>query len=224
MCHNFSVNTPKRNNLIRRIPVYFNEFEVSFDVKPTGTVSTWASILHVTKGGNNNNAGDRLPAIWFVPGTRRLAVFTAHGTNKNFGVTGTADIPASVFTNVHIQQRRLSNNSYEYSIKINGNTKHRSINTNPLTIYNAKVYLGDPWYLAAKAQVKNLVIKSEPTGKDLLTLIIFHEIFMYQVRQKNAYKSYFIINHFIGKIFDTNLFRLFRTTPKRFIVISHIFG
>ena len=157
--------------MIRIIPVYFNEFEISFDIKPTGTVSSWASILHVTKGGDNADAGDRLPAIWFQPGTRKVAVYTALGTNKNFGVTGTADISASNFTNVLIQQKMLSNNSYEYSIKINGNTKHRSINTNPLTLYNAKVYLGDPWYSAAKAQMKNLIIKSEPTGKDSMIKI-----------------------------------------------------
>ena len=161
------VDFPRANNLIRTFLIYFNEYEVSLDVMPTsGTVSGWASIFHITKGGNYGSFGDRMPAMWFRPGTRRLHICTALGTNPNYCVDGTSDIPAHVFTNINIQQKRLSSGSYQYTIKTNGTVRVQFINTNPgvPTLYNAKVYFGSPWEKPAKVNVRNFVIKSEPTG------------------------------------------------------------
>ena len=131
-----------------------------------GTVSGWANIIHVTKGGNHGTIGDRMPAIWFRPGTRRLHICTALGTNPNYCVDGTSDIPASVFTNINIQQNRLSTGSYQYTIRINGAVRNQVINTNtnPPTLYNVKLYLGNPWVEPAKVNVKNFVVESKPTG------------------------------------------------------------
>ena len=159
------MTVPGRNHLIRTFPVYFNEYEVSLDIKPTGHVNSgWENIFRVTKGSDTVSIGDRLPAIWFLPFTKRLYICTAINFNKSHCFDGGYNLPFSVFTNVKIQQQRLSDNSYQYSIKINGVTRHEINNTNPVILYNAKVYLGDPWYNPAKAQIKNLIVKSEPTG------------------------------------------------------------
>ena len=170
------MDTPLQNNLIRTFPFYFNEYEVSLDIMPTsGKVSDWASIFHVTKGGNHGNIGDRMPAMWFLPGTRRLHICTALGTNPNYCVDGTSDIPAHVYTNINIQQKLLSNGSYQYNIRVNGSVRSQVINTNkiPPTLYNAKLYLGNPWNSSAKANVKNLVIKSEPTGNAMYFIVFY---------------------------------------------------
>ena len=134
-----------------------------------GTVREWSNIFQLTNGVFSGTIGSRMPAVWFRSGTRRLHICTVLGTNDNYCVDGTSDIPASVFTNVNIQQKRLSTGSYQYSIRINGAVRNQVINTdaNPPTLYNAKLYLGNPWNKPAKVNVKNFIIKSKPTGNVL---------------------------------------------------------
>ena len=152
---------PRRSNLIRTIPVYFKEYEVSFDVKLTGIVSSQSSLLHITKGGNTN-IGDMMPSIFFKGRSNSMTICT-HINSKS---TCTS-VPTSIyrFCNIKIQQKKLSEKDFEYTIRYNNYIFRKVINRKPLTLYNAKVYLGDPWYPSAKALVKNLIIKSEPTGK-----------------------------------------------------------
>ena len=162
----YIVGTPKKNNLIQTIPVYFNEFEVSLDVKLTDYIHSLTSILHITKGGNNGDIGDRLPAIFL--NNRYLYISTP--LNSTYRSYPNTFIYPNRFHNINIQQKKISENLFQYTIKIRDYTIHRSINKTPLTLYNAKVYLGDPWYPAAKVLVKNLVIKSEPTGVVILII------------------------------------------------------
>ena len=144
--------------------MYFNEYEVSLDVKPTGVSGTYTSLFRVNRGADSAVPGDRLPVIFFRTNRKELYICTAIGTNKNHCFSDRYVFPLSVFTNIKIQQQRFLNDSYQYSIKVNGVVKLQVINTHPITLYNAKVYLGDPWYNPAKAQIKNLIVKSEPTG------------------------------------------------------------
>ena len=133
-------------------------------------VNGWANIFTVTKGGNNGSFGDRMPGMWFRPGTRRLHICTALGSIPNYCVDDTRDLPAYVFTNINIKQKRLSSGSYQYTIRTNGTVRSQLINTSPgiLTLYNAKVYFGNPWGSPAEVNVRNFVIKSVPTGNMLL--------------------------------------------------------
>ena len=156
---------PRRSNLIQTIPVYFKEYEVSFDVKLnsffSSITSSQSSLLHITKGGNTN-IGDMMPSIFFKGRSNRMTICT-HINSKSS--CSSVFISSYTFCNIKIQQKKLSEKDFEYTIRYNNHIVRKFINRKPLTLYNAKVYLGDPWYPSAKALVKNLIIKSEPTGK-----------------------------------------------------------
>ena len=159
------VTVPRRNNLIRTFPVYFNEFEISIDVMPTGQVSGISNIVRVTRGSDTIHFGDRLPAIFFLPNSRRLHICSSVNYYSSYCVDGGYNLPYSRYTNINIRQRRVkSNNSFLYSVSIDGYVRHQVVNWKPITLYNARVYLSDPWYTSARVKVKNLVVNSEPTG------------------------------------------------------------
>ena len=181
---------PRRSNLIRTIPVYFKEYEVSFDVKLTGIVSSQSSLLHITKGGNTN-IGDMMPSIFFKGRSNRMTICT-HINSKSS--CSSVFISSYTFCNIKIQQKKLSEKDFEYTIRYNNHIVRKFINRKPLTLYNAKVYLGDPWYSAAKVQVKNLIIKSEPTGTIVCNSfcnfkIFFAEVFIFSTTFGKSYNE-----------------------------------
>ena len=63
------------------------DYSVAFDFTPGfETVETWSNILHFTATGDNCcEYGDRIPAVWFHPGTRKLHVRDGQPSNGNDG-------------------------------------------------------------------------------------------------------------------------------------------
>lgn len=156
---------PIYNTLIRTFPIWFNEYEVNLDVKPLGIISSWGSIIHLSKGGNNNIYGDRIPAIWFQPGTNKLHICSAISNNRNYCVNENKDLPRDRFTKIRIAQVcQDSCNDYRYTISIDGEQVHSILNKNPITLSNVRVYMADPWGNAANALVKNLSIETSQGG------------------------------------------------------------
>jgi len=152
--------------MIQTFPIYFMEFEVTLDVKPLGTVSSWGNIIHVSRGGSQSTYGDRLPAIWFRPGTRRLHICSSVNNNNNYCIDRSSNLPTHRFTRIRIaQQFQEASNDYRYSIFIDGRRVHSIINRNPITVPNAKVYMTAVWSAAAKALVKNVNVKTSQGGK-----------------------------------------------------------
>ena len=148
------------------IPQLGKQWYLSFDIIPGKTiVSTWASIVHSTIGGNFNNYGDRIPAIWFRPGTRALHICTALGTNKNYCFNH-GNLPRNRFTNIQIRQTwSTKENVYKYIITINGRITRSVTNTRAQVFKNVKLWASDPWHRTADAFVRNLVFKNLPNGK-----------------------------------------------------------
>ena len=161
------------------------EFEVSLDVKPLGTVSGWANIIHVGRGGSQSTYGDRLPAIWFRPGTRRLHICSSVNNDNNHCIDRNSNLPSNRFTNIRITQDfEEASNNYRYSIFIDGNQVHSIINRNPITVANAKVYMASVWTSTANVLVKNVDVKTSQGGKEHLIKNLFFQktivIFIYK--------------------------------------------
>ena len=159
-----------RNTIIKGYKAYFTEYEVSFSIKPFGKVKPWSSILHVTEWDDITAYGNRIPAVFFWPNTNRLHICSAINGNKNYCWNGKTDLPQNKFTNIIIKQH-LVGNQYHYIILINGKQVFKIVNKKPITLYRAKVYLSDPWYLAAPAFVKNVKVKTSSRGKFKTRLI-----------------------------------------------------
>ena len=153
----------QKNTLITTLQQITPSYYVKFDVKPFGTmISLHGSILHLTTGGNGHGDpiihGERIPAVWFTPGTTKLLIATSLNNTDDYSTLPPNILPLNQYTEVEIYQKLDGNNQYKYEIKIAGNLIHSAINNNPLTFSNVKVYSGDPWYATAKAYIKNIMI------------------------------------------------------------------
>lgn len=154
-----------RNQLIKTFPTYHEQFYLSIDVKPLGVVSGWGSIIHVTKGGDENEFGNRIPAIWFHPGTKRLHICTAIGSSSRHCHDEKVDLPTHRFTNIQISQAVLSGaDIFWYSIAIDKKTVFAVENPNPLYLSNVKVFMANPWHISANALVKNVQVTTSQGG------------------------------------------------------------
>lgn len=120
-----------------------------------GLVSGWSNILRVNAGTQNCcSVGNRIPALFFYHRTTKLHVCNAINNNGNKYFNKV--IPMGKFTNVKIQQVRQTDGKYTYSVLFNDEEVYSIINKTPREFTNAKVFIGDRFYAAADAVVKNL--------------------------------------------------------------------
>ena len=159
----FLEHTLKRNTLIKKLKAYYSDFEVSFDIRPFGKVHAWTSILHVTEWDDNSAYGNRIPAVFFQPESNKLAICSAINGNKNYCWKDKTDLPTDKFSHVIIKQK-LINNQFMYTIYLNGKQVFKIVNTRPVTLYRAKVFLSSPWHPAAKAFVKRVRVTTSTRG------------------------------------------------------------
>ena len=60
------------------------DYAVAFDLTPTGTeVASWSNIVHFTATNHDCcNYGDRVPGVWFYPGSRRIHIIDGHVSSQ----------------------------------------------------------------------------------------------------------------------------------------------
>ena len=170
---------PKKSTLVRAYPFYYNQFDVSFDVKPlAGVIYSWGSIFRCALGDSTGKYGDRVPGVWFYPGTRRLHICNAVSGNKNYCFNEPRNLDLHHFTNIRITQSKSSlTGHFLYRVYVQGKLRKAAYNTLPMTFYNVKCFLGDHLNSPAKALVKNLKIKLSSSGT-------YNQIYKIQVYKK----------------------------------------
>jgi hypothetical protein len=127
-------------------------FELSFDITPLGVESGWANIVHFTQGADWGTPGDRMPAIWFRPGTFELHICHDEVSSVNICYNSRA-LAQDVTTNVriHYHERLLMiyfDDTYEGSVSFSADRASGS----------ATMYISDPWYTPANAQLNDLTL------------------------------------------------------------------
>ena len=142
------------------------QWYLSFDIKPKGTVNKWGNIFHATTDGNSGQYGFRIPAIWFRPDKLELQFcYSINGNGKPHRCFESDDaLSTTSFTNVRVSQT-WNGTQYVFQIFINGVVKFSEVNFSPDIFENVKVYASNPWDPAANADVKNLVFKNIPSGR-----------------------------------------------------------
>jgi len=130
------------------------DYEVAFTITPTAAVGGWGNIIHITAdGGNCCNYGQRIPGVWFYPGSTRLHIRDGQGSNGNDGCDPEDLLPIGEPTTVRIDINPENLQVYyNDELKCEGNRGERSEFT------NAQVFASDPWHDAANAVVDDLYI------------------------------------------------------------------
>lgn len=160
---------PLRGQLLTNVSVPLN-YEVSMDITIAAGATpapSWGSIVHFTATGNDGGSGtavlgDRIPAVWFHPGTWNLYVIDggdAAPTATNFdnicplGALGTLRANGAT-TNLRIVMRPV-----HFRVYINGTLACNEARSDRRTWPSVMVYVGDPWYdPAPNTQISNFTM------------------------------------------------------------------
>lgn len=71
------------------------EYEIGFDITPGEINAAWTSIVHFAATDDNNYAeyGNRMPAVFFYPGTHRLHIIDGQVSQTNDECPITTELP-----------------------------------------------------------------------------------------------------------------------------------
>ena len=144
---------PTKGNILGKI-MATEDYTLSFDITPRSTSGNWDSILHFTSDGDCCNPGNRVPGIWFVPGTYNLHVRVGDiGGDGNFGFYSVAGCSVGKTTSVKLE---CTGNQLTLTVGTNVEklTQPHTRFSGPVTVYS-----GDPWYPAANCTIENLCYK-----------------------------------------------------------------
>eukprot|EP00466_Bigelowiella_natans_P010902 jgi/Bigna1/76348/fgenesh1_pg.40_\ len=148
--------TLEKGTLLGRIKT-FEAYKLSFEITPTGVQEHWSSIVHMTKNDNAAKAGDRIPAIWFYPGSTRLHLRTATSVG---GANDGCDPSINLQLNKKVKVEMIVSPGASISVKIQGKEvcyKRLPVHALHPAEKSVMVYAADPWYAPAKAEISKLV-------------------------------------------------------------------
>ena len=76
----------QKNKFHEMLPVLYQEYSISFEIKPTDTVTGWSSIIRIGNGDCDNcKYGARSPALFFVTETTSIAMGSKGSDRENLG-------------------------------------------------------------------------------------------------------------------------------------------
>ena len=151
-----------RNTQIEDVSIPL-DYEVGIDITPgQRIIRSWASIVHFTATDSNCCAyGDRIPGVWFWPNTRKLLVVDGHGANgqSHTGEWGCSDAVLTLAEGV-TSTLKMVMRSDSVSIYVDGVLACDEPRANRRVFPTVSVYMANPWYAAADANVANLYINA----------------------------------------------------------------
>ena len=147
------------------LPLVDKEYSLKFDVYPTSFIDFPASVIRlmVHGGSNNENIGDRIPAIFYhkIQGVQKFRVCMPIDENKNHCYNSAdANVVKIQWTTVEIKQI-LIGGAYKFQILINGNLIKELSNSIPRQFTNVEVYIGSPFIRAQPGFIRNLTVLGE---------------------------------------------------------------
>ena len=146
-----------KNAILTTLPKLTTEWRVSFEVNPTDYKYTgYASLLHMTIGGNRGQVGDRSPAIWLHK-TRGVLVSSAIDGKVAYSKIVKPLPAAGEWTRMEVSQV-LVGAKHVFSITIGDKRVFGKTNSKPVELDNVEVYSGSPWYTSQKGFLQNLKI------------------------------------------------------------------
>merc|ERR1711942_11136 len=161
----------EKGKLLETLEYLGKTFSISFDLLIEKLPDAgYASILHGTIGQDCSKRGDRLPMVK-ITNTSFIVVSDLDkdhpcgmGWNKwDFGELKAFGLKVGEWAKVELtQQKFLSTEVYVFEIKVAGKRiQSLMVNEDPKKYEKVALYAGSPWYNAADAKIKNLIITSK---------------------------------------------------------------
>jgi len=132
------------------------EFALRFAIYPQmKSLSGWNSILHFTKGGDDCDVHQRIPAIFFYPHSTRLRVRMEHEDACNAGCDPEEHLPEKVWSNVTLELR-----GGRFQVSFNGKVQCTSSSYTKMVSgidKSVEVWAGDRHSPAAPVMLRDIV-------------------------------------------------------------------
>jgi len=152
--------TIQRNNLLGELPFIGKQFIVSFQLFITApTVGEFENIIHFTIEGDWQNLGDRTPVLWLTKGTR-LYVGSAINRVPDYNMETSFSLSLNTWHDIEISQLMLGSEVF-FDLKVDGTGYAGITNFVPSEFSAVKMFAGDPWYMHAKGNIRNLEVQTE---------------------------------------------------------------
>jgi len=152
-------NTVKRGLLLATLPFIGKQFSISFElfINQFGSYP-WQNVLHLTKGENAHEYGNRVPLVAVTP-DKQLHVTSAISGNWNGGgdIKG---LQQGRWIKVAITQTYYRG-TFLFEVFVDGSRKMMKENSKPKRFSNIKVYASDPWHVAVNGKIRRLSIVSK---------------------------------------------------------------
>ena len=134
----------EKGKLVKEFQNWGNVYSIQFNIVVTKLSSqTWTNVFHFS--GTKKNCcglGDRIPGLWINRGSFFRIVSTV---NKIGNFKKNIPFELGKLYHVNIQQSKIDE-KYWYEILIDGETKLKIENFNPLSFSSVKFYASDPWH------------------------------------------------------------------------------
>ena len=168
-----------RDTYVATLNTLNKEYMVSFDVKPIAFYDNWASVTRLIVYENMELNGYKNPDICFSPFSKGSLRILSSLNSSVRSAFYTKQLLLMQWSSINISQV-LVNDSYIYSVYINGTSVFSKTNLAPVVLSNVTVYAADPSYTALSGSIRNLIITS--LGANLFffsfSLAIYLNIFL----------------------------------------------
>ena len=94
--------------------------------------------------------------MFTIPNSQKVGFNTALNDEVSYSYRSVEDLELNRVYKIEVHQRYISNGTYRYFIKIDGEEIHSAINSKARQYYNVKVYAGDPWHNASQGFISKL--------------------------------------------------------------------
>ena len=177
-CYGNATLAPSPKSLAKLIQTNFNaspgnivgkvniteDYILSFDFTPHGTIANWGNLLHFTDQWDWGTNARRSPGIWFAPNT--VNTFAIHvATDKDVHWAARPTVQYSLGQKIHFS---LKCKGAVITVTI-GSSKFSYSQLGKRSAGLRTVYGGAPWYPSANCKIENLEYQPLGNGPDLTT-------------------------------------------------------
>ena len=148
-----------RDTYVATLKTLNKEYKVSFDVKPTTFYDNMASVIYLSAHGSRDSDGYKNFSICFSPFSKGSLDIWFSINSSISSTFYTKQLLLLEWTSIRFLQV-LVDDSYIYSVFLNGTLVYSTINIAPLVLSNVTVYAADPWNEAQSGSIRNLIISS----------------------------------------------------------------
>ena len=147
---------PTKGVSITTLPKITKEFAIRFEVNASSFSNVWHNLLHMTKGGNDKDHGNRIPYVGIHDGS--LAI--SYSVNDDDNYHKRVHINKNEWISFEVSQTHERTGEYRYKVLMNEVEQEAfsAINEKPRDFEHVGVFASDPWHPSFDGLIRNIEV------------------------------------------------------------------